>query len=107
MKKVLERLNTWHIVLVIIIALGTILAGAYSLDCHWDEDEKIADVLLVATSNKKMILEQELQRICERYKMNWPCSTGPMNAQDKGRYEQYQKWHEAERLRLDRQMGGK
>ena len=107
MKKWFQNLETWQIILGVVVSLGTILAGAYSLECHWNDSPEVEDVMLLASSNRKMVIEQELQRICEKYKMNWPCSTGPMNDQDKGRYEMYQKWQEEERKRLDRQMGGK
>ena len=97
------KLEKWQIILAIGATLGS---GAFFLERHWNQADAVAHLAMKATSNKKQILEMELQRICEKYNQNWPCTTNRMSDQDKARYEQYQRWHEEERRRLDKQMGG-
>lgn len=99
-----KKLKTWHVLLGILAILAT---GGWFLTGQWSElTRSVAANRMAATSNKKTIMEFELQRICEKYHRNWPCTTAGMADHDKARYEQYKKWHEDEKERLDKQMGG-
>jgi hypothetical protein len=97
------ELKQWSIIIGIGATLGS---GAFFLERHWNQAAAVADLAMKATSNKKTILEMELQRICEKYARVWPCTDTSMTDQDKARFNLYKGWWEEERRRLDKQMGG-
>ncbi|NIT57057.1 MAG: hypothetical protein GWN00_12740 [Aliifodinibius sp.] len=92
-----------QIIVGVVVALSVpiLTYGAYALDQRWNQ----CDTAVVAESNTVSITKMTLQSICEKYRMNFPCSTGPMSAQDKGRYEFYMKQLEKAQKRLDYRMG--
>lgn len=92
-----------QIIVGVIVALSVpiVTYGAWALDQRWNQ----CDTAVVAESNTVSITKMTLQNICEKYGMNFPCSTEPMNAQDKGRYEFYMKQLDKAQQRLDSRMG--
>ena len=101
------ELKKWHT----LVGIGATLVAAvfwsgYYADQSWNQAKAVAELAMKASSNKKTILEMELQRICEKYGRVWPCTDAGMIDVDKARFNLYKGWWEEERRRLDKQMGG-
>ena len=87
----------------IIVGLAVTLAlpSAYALEKRWNQKEAV----VTASANRVDIVKWQLQKLCEKYRMNFPCSSDRMSEQDKGRYKFYEQQYNDATKYLDKKMG--